>query len=539
MDPMIAALLQPAAYDHPVGRVDLIETHISWVLLSGPYAYKLKKPVDLGFVDFSTPDLRRWFCEEELRLNRRLAPELYLGLRTVHGPPERAALWGTGPPIEVAVQMRQFPQEELLPAVLGRGDLSQDQLDQLADTLVSFHRAAATAGKGEPYGTSEAVRTPAIANLDVLQGRTQEDPAAEAGEAERLGRLRRWSEAEAERLTSFFTARRDNGSIRECHGDLHLGNMVRHGGRIEVFDCLEFSPALRWIDPISDMAFLVMDLEQRGCVEGAHRVLNRWLEGIGDYAGLPGWRWYLVYRALVRAKVTTLRLRQAALPEAARTTLQLERSGYLAWAEAASHASAAALVITHGVSGSGKTHLARALCAQMGWLHLRSDVERLRLFGRWGPAPGRKDGVPLPVGDPYRQEVTEWLYGQRLLECAEAILAAGLPVIVDATFLKREHRQGMANLAKRLGVGFAILDCRCCPEEAVRRIRCRLREGVDPSQADEAVLESQLLKRDPLEEGEAQGAIVVESEADRDEQEVRMGEVKKRLSALQVRTPCR
>jgi predicted kinase len=234
--------------------------------------------------------------------------------------------------------------------------------------------------------------------------------------------------------------------------------------------------------------------------------------------------------------VTTLRLRQGTLPEAERTALQQGRSGYLAWAEAATHASAAALVITHGVSGSGKTHLARRLCARMGWLQLRSDVERLRLFGRWGPTPGGKDGAPLPVGDPYRQEVTEWLYGQRLLVCAEAILAAGLPVIVDATFLKRQHRQGMENLAMRLGVGFAILDCRCCPDEARRRIRSRQREGVDPSQADEVVLESQLLKREPLEDGEAQWAIVVESEADRDEQEVTIGKVEKRLRALQART---
>jgi aminoglycoside phosphotransferase family enzyme/predicted kinase len=532
MDPMIAALLMPAAYDHPVGRIDLIETHISWVLLTGPYAYKLKKPVELGFVDFSTPERRRWFCEEELRLNRRLAPDLYIALRIVHGPPEQAALWGTGPPIEVAVQMHQFPQDELLPAVLARGDLSPTELDQLTDTLVSFHAAAAMAGEGQPYGTPEAVQAPAFANLDVLQSRAQEDPAPEAGEAERLCRLRRWSEAEAERLGPFFAGRRKGGWIRECHGDLHLGNMVRHRGRIEVFDCLEFSPALRWIDPISDMAFLVMDIGQRGSPEAAHRVLNRWLEGTGDYKGLPGWRWYLVYRALVRAKVTTLRLRQGALEAVEQTGLQRERARYLAWAEATTLPSAAALVITHGVSGSGKSHLARRLCERLGWMHLRSDVERLRLFGRWGPTPmGTDPALPLS-GDPYREEVNERLYGGRLVDCAEAILSAGLSLIVDATFLKRRQRHRMAELAARCGVGFAILDCRCSPDQARQRIRERQREGVDPSQADGAVLESQLLKREPLEAGEDQVTIVVESRHDTDEPEVQTGEVVELLRAV-------
>jgi len=520
MDPMIAALLQPGAYDHPVGCIELIETHISWVLLTGSYAYKVKKPVDLGFVDFSTPERRRWFCQEELRLNRRLAAELYIGLCDIHGPPVRASFRATGPPIEVAVKMHQFPQVDLLPAVLARGELTPAQLDQLADSLVSFHRVAAVAEAGQPYGASEAVRAPAFANLDVLQ--------VGADDAERLLRLRRWSEAEAERLEPVFAARQEAGSIRECHGDLHLGNMVRHRGRIEVFDCLEFSPALRWIDPISDMAFLVMDLEQRGRPDAGHRVLNRWLEGNGDYAGLPAWRWYLVYRALVRAKVTTLRLRQGARSAAEQTALQLERAGYLAWAEATTHASAAALVITHGVSGSGKTHLARRLCEQLGWIQLRSDVERRRLFGHWGPVP---PAVTLS-GDPYREEVSEWLYGERLVACAEAILSAGLSLIVDATFLRRRHRQVMADLANHLGVGFAILDCRCSPELARRRIRERRLLGLDPSEADEAVLETQLVHQDPLDAWERTVTIAVEDCGDRTGEEERIQAVAATLSAL-------
>jgi predicted kinase len=257
-------------------------------------------------------------------------------------------------------------------------------------------------------------------------------------------------------------------------------------------------------------------------------VLNRWLEGNGDYAGLPAWRWYLVYRALVRAKVTTLRLRQGALPAVEQAALLRERAGYLAWADATTHRSAAALVITHGVSGSGKTHLARRLCEQLGWIQLRSDVERRRLFGRWGPVP---PAVTLS-GDPYREEVSERLYGDRLLACAEAILSAGLSLIVDATFLKRRHRHVMADLASRLGVGFAILDCRCSPELARRRIRERRIRGVDPSEADEAVLESQLVNQEPLVAEEEPFTIVVEERADREAEEERIQAVAAKLSAL-------
>ncbi|MEB3322345.1 MAG: AAA family ATPase, partial [Synechococcaceae cyanobacterium] len=482
---MIASLLRPEAYDHPAGEIRLIETHISWVLLSGAYAYKIKKPVDLGFVDFTTPERRRWYCREELRLNRRLAPDLYLGLRPVRGPAERASFRGDGPPIELALQMRRFPQDDLLPAALARGALTPGLLEQLADALARFHAAAAVAGPDTPHGSPEAVCAPVFANLDVLQ--------AQAAPAAVVARLRRWSEAEAEGLRPVFAARKAAGAIREGHGDLHLGNMVLHGGRIEVFDCLEFSEALRWIDPVSDLAFLAMDLARRGHPGAACTVLNRWLATGGDYPGLRTWRWYLLYRALVRAKVATLRLAQGGGRGGGGDGLRRERDGYLAWAEATRRSPAGALVITHGVSGSGKSHLARELCRRLGWIHLRSDVERLRLFGRWG-CPARASFC----GDPYRPEVSEHLYGERLPACAGAALAGGLAVLVDATFLRRHQRRRMGELAGACGVPFLILDCSCPPDLARRRIAARRSAGGDPSEADGAVLEAQLRDREPL-----------------------------------------
>jgi len=166
---LVTSLLRPEAYPHPVQRVELLETHISWVFLTGPYAYKLKKPVDFGFLDFSTPQRRELFCHEELRLNRRLSGDLYCDVVPLHGPPERAAFCGDGPVIDHAVRMRQFPQPALLPAVLQRGELADGLIDRFADDLARFQAEAAVAPATGPHGSPEAVREPVLANFAALE----------------------------------------------------------------------------------------------------------------------------------------------------------------------------------------------------------------------------------------------------------------------------------------------------------------------------------------------------------------------------------
>ncbi len=494
---MIAALLDPRAYPHPVQQVRCIETHISWVLLTGSLAYKIKKPVNLGFVDFSTAELRRWYCEEELRLNRRLAPDLYLGLSPILGPPERARFHGPGDVIEMAVRMRQFPQSALLSAVVGRGGPTLAQIETLADDLAAFHASAAIAAAGDPYGEPEAVREPALANLAVLEGQEAARPW--------LPTLRDWTEASEDRLRPTFALRKRQGRIREGHGDLHLGNMLLAGERIQVFDGIEFSPALRWIDVISDMAFLVMDLEHRGRPDLGAAVLNRWLGQNGDVTGLLTWRWYGLYRALVRAKVCALRLQQGGLAAAEAIELDQELRRYLEGATTCTRSTRGGVLITHGISGSGKSHWARQLCLQKDWIHLSSDQERKRLFGRWG----HSDAPPLS-GDPYRPEVTEWLFGDHLLGAADAVLEAGLTVVLDATFLRHRHRALFRDLARRRGVPFLILDCSELAALALQRLIERRRLGRDASDADPAVLKRQRQDQEPLEASERSEALVVE-----------------------------
>lgn len=501
MHPLVQGLLRPEAYDHPVARFQVLETHISWVILTGEYAYKLKKPVNLGFVDFTTLDRRHYFCEEEVRLNRRLAPEFYLGVRALYGSQERPSFLGSGTPIEFAVQMRQFDQESLLPAVLQRGDLRTDHIDRLAVAIAEFHGQTAVAGKSSPYGTPEAVRAPVFANFEHLQPPSAEHVAS-------LRQLKAWSEAEFERKRDWFQERHDAGRVRECHGDMHLGNMVLFYDQIRPFDCLEFNPGLRWIDVISEMAFLVMDLEDRGRPDLAFRVLNRWLEQSGDYEGLAGWNWYFAYRALVRAKVAALRIQQPDFDVAELASKRQELATYLDLACRSIQPREPAVIVMHGFSGSGKSHVAQWFCEQYGAIQLRTDVERKRLFGIWGwPASVRL------TGDMYAPGITRVVYRDIVAGIVAGVVAAGFSAVIDAACLRRWQRDLFRELATRLGVRCLILDVQAGRETMRKRLARRQTAGGDPSDADVAVLEHQLVDCEPLTIEELASSLRVDTEA--------------------------
>ena len=473
---------------HGCEKVELLETHISYVLLAGAYAYKIKKSVNLGFLDFTTLSARRFYCEEELRLNRRYAPQLYLAVVPITGSAEDPAIGGTGPPIEYAVQMRAFAQPDLASRVLMRGELQPHHIDVLAARIAAFHDGIHRVDTSTALGTPSCIRQAALENIDEIERLLDRADANDD-----LGRLRQWTAREWAALSDAFAQRRAEGFVRECHGDLHLENIALVDGEITPFDGIEFSDTLRWIDVMNEIAFLIMDLQYRRRPDLARRFLNAYLEHTGDYAGLVVLRFYLVYRAMVRAKIACVRAAQGGVDESARSNLRTEYERHLSLAQSYLEPQRPAIVLTHGMSGCGKTTLSQGMLETMGAVRIRSDVERKRLVGM--QVHSRSDSEI--AGGLYREDMTERTY-LHLLAGVQAIIGAGYIAIVDATFLKRWQRQMFREHAKQHGVPFAIVTF--CAREADLRARIAQRQsnGKDASEADLAVLGHQLATAEAL-----------------------------------------
>ncbi len=498
--PLIDALKRPDAYDHPVAEVRLIETHISWLLLTGTYAYKIKKPVDFGFLDFSTLEKRHFFCLEELRLNRRFAAELYLDVLAITGSPRQPRMDGTGEVVEYAIKMRQFDDGRLFTRLIAANRLESQHIDRLAETVAAFHAAIARSTAEDPHGLPENIRAAVAENF------AQIGPLLEqSSDSNDLKALQSWSVKACQNLEARLRQRKRDGFVRECHGDLHLGNIVLIEDRPTLFDCIEFNEDLRWIDVISELAFTAMDLSVRRHPELAFRLLNRYLEITGDYAGLALFDFYRSYRAMVRAKIAMLA--QAQLVELARrASLMTEYRCYVDYALGLIRRDKPLLLITHGFSGSGKSYLSARLAESLQLIRLRSDVERKRLCGLTGDADTRSgigDGV-------YSAAISRATYRQ-LEDTARLLIASGLSVIVDASFLRRSERLAQRRLAERLRAPYCVLDVRASEDVLRERIRQRLSKRLDPSEANLAVLDHQLRTGEPLTEEEGEFTIAVDT----------------------------
>ncbi|MFO1325132.1 MAG: AAA family ATPase [Burkholderiales bacterium] len=494
--PLAVRLCESRGFPHAAERIDRIETHISWVVLAGDYAYKLKKPLDLGFLDFSSLEKRRAACEDEVRLNRRLAPELYLDVVAVTGTEESPRIGGEGPVLDYAVRMHRFDRAKELDRLLREGRLTDAHVDELARLVARFHAQVPAAVDADPWGTAEVALENALANFGHVRS-LGPDPDV----AERLAGLERWTRETHARLAPAMAARKRDGYVRECHGDLHLANAVLLGGRVVVFDCIEFNPALRWIDVMAEIAFTAMDLHYRGRADLARRFVNGYLEATGDYGGLAVLRFYLVYRAMVRAKIARIRVSQAA-DDGARARDRHSFVAHLALAEAFAAPAQRALVITCGPSGSGKSFVAARLATTGEWIRVRSDVERRRIAGA-------RAGERSPA-DAYSAATSERTYA-RLAELARIVVSAGYPAIVDATFLSSTRRRAFADLARSLGVPFAILAPRTPVAVMRERIVAREAAGADPSEATIAVLEQQLAQFEPFADDETAAVVGVEA----------------------------
>lgn len=489
---LLEALMDPKVYPHPGDAVQRIETHISTVLLVGDHAYKIKKPVDLGFLDFSSLQKRRFYCDEELRLNRRLAPDIYLDVVAFTGSEAEPQFNGPGDAFEYAVHMRRFDVGQTLDHLQARGELDLALMDALASRLSDFHDTAMRVPENEEPGRPDAVLRPMLDNFDHIS------PMIECPDRQaQLKCLHAWTLERFAILEDLLASRRRDGFVRECHGDLHLGNIALIDGQPVPFDGIEFNPHMRWIDVISEVAFLTMDLHARGSHAHAWRFLNAWVEHSGDHFGLRLLDFYQVYRAMVRAKVSCIRMNQDGLSDEEREQLEIEGHRYLDLAERFTRPGRPALFINHGFSGSGKTTFSEAILENIGAIRIRSDIERKRLSG----LSARQRGHAAPGEGLYTQDRTELTYAH-LAELSRRLLQDGFIVIVDATFLQATQRRRFADLARELALPFVILDFVASHQTLRERLMARNRDGRDASDADLEVLEHQIREHAALQDDE-------------------------------------
>ena len=504
---LVEALREPCRSPDPTSRFALVETHISYIVLTGIRAYKIKKPLRLDFLDFATLESRRRACEDELRLNRRTAPDLYLRVVPITGTPDAPDIDGAGEPIEYAVEMRQFDPDALLATQIERGIVSVEIVDALAERIAAFHAELAR-GSGplpaalEAANTLNAVGGAAASARKNVNEILALDPAPEL--CARIEQLAIWIDTTLERIEAELLVRRAAGFVRECHGDLHIANVALIDGRPVLFDCLEFDAALRWIDVIDEIAFAYMDFRAHGRPDLAARFANGYLEATGDYEGVAGLRFFAVHRALVRAKVALIRGRQLRIEAEVTERLAREVERHVEVAEALSRVQQPRLIITCGLAGSGKTTVSGTLVESLGAIRVRSDVERKRMAGL---AADARSGSAVGEGL-YEREASLRIYA-RLEQLAKAILESGHSAIVDAAFLTRRERAPFRALARAGGFEFRTVVCEAPVEVLRARVEARKAQGRDASEADSAVLDHQLAIHEPPAGDELEDVVTI------------------------------
>lgn len=496
---LIKSLLDADAYPEPTAEVRLVETHVSFIFLTDNFVYKVKKAVDYGFLDFTTLDRRRFYCGEEVRLNRRLCPEVYLGVVELREMPGGASFGGTGRVIDYAVKMKRLPQDLMLDQLLRAGRVHETDMRRIAQAVAAFHARAERGPTIDTCGSVEALRDnweqnfrQSAASLGVTLAENQ------------LAEIRQWVADFLARHESLFRERVADGFIRDCDGDLHSGNICLTDP-VCIFDCIEFSEKLRYIDTAADLAFLLMDLEYAGRGDLSRSLLDAYMEESGDHNMLPLLDFYKAQRAFVRGKVTTLRLphegpktdEDAVVKETATRYFRLAR------AYTVRDRLGSVLLLTCGLSGSGKSTLARELSRELGLQLLRSDLVRKELAG----VP--TIGAPTGSGREslYSEEMDRSTYAA-LLAQAQQSLSDGRGMVVDATFKRRADREPFCELARRLGVPFFLVETRCPEEVARERLEAR---QADPNQVSDARWEQYLQQREVFEAPADGEAVVVDS----------------------------
>ncbi|MFN6571598.1 AAA family ATPase [Dendronalium sp. ChiSLP03b] len=479
---LIQQMLQPGFYPHAVAEpIQLIQTHISYVLLTGDYAYKLKKPVNFGFLDFSTLEKRQHFCQEELRLNQRGASELYLEVLPVTLVEEQYHLSGTGEPVEYVLKMRQFPQELLFSTLFEQGKLNETHLEELGRVVAQYHAQAQTNDYIRSFGEVLQVRAAIDENYEQTE-KYIDGPQTQA----QFDQTKQYTDKFFAELPELFVSRIHNDYIRECHGDLHLRNIALWHDKITLFDCIEFNEPFRFVDVMYDVAFTVMDLEARQRQDLGNAFLNAYIEQTGDWEGLQVLPLYLSRQAYVRAKVTSFLLDDPSVPLTVKEEATKTAADYYKQAWEYTQPKQGQLILMSGLSGSGKSTTARYLALQLGAIHIRSDAVRKHLGGI---SLKERGGDDL-----YTPEMTQKTYAQ-LLNLGIILANQGFSVILDAKYDQQKLRQEAIAQAEKHQIPLKIIYCTAPLEVVQERLVNRTNDIAD---ATVHLLASQIKQAEPF-----------------------------------------
>lgn len=490
--PSLGHRMLSADFPHSVDQIELLETHISWVILTGQYAYKLKKPLRLDFLDYSTLQLRRKYCDRELQINKVWAESIYKDVVAIF---EQAGKLRVGKAndelrdgetiVDYAVLMNQFPQSALLAEQLKTGAITPAVIEPLGEQIAHLHQQLDSIPYHDSLVRCGAI-DPAIENCDYLLNQLSSDDS----DHNRASKLKQWTLDSIDVLQPLMERRARKGSVIACHGDLHLGNILYLDGRFIPFDGVEFNDAFSQVEGLDEIAFLAMELSEHGYRSHSRRLLNRYVETIGDYESLLLLRYFLVYRAMVRAKVDMIRQTQRSGSEASgQSRLSSVGRQYLDYAQSVLGKPSPELWITYGLSGSGKSTASNEVIEAHGFFRVRSDVQRKLIACRDPYEKTAKCDLPQL----YSGEMTSLTY-QRMLTIADQILQSGFGVIVDAAFLRRDLRRPFQDLAGQHQIPFRIMVCEAATAELKARLANR---GSDPSDADESVLDAQMKMAEP------------------------------------------